>query len=148
MWVTCACGWTCVLCVDQLQTHTLATTLLSFPPPLPLPPPSLPPPPLPSLPPPLPLSLPLSLPPSPQGSAGGVQQWRVNPEAVQRCVADVVKIARELDSDESRYFRAVSCADTGTSGNVCMHVCKNVRTGIGGHCTVIEMRIKCQIFLL
>ena len=40
----------------------------------------------------------------------GVQQWRVNPEAVERCVADVVKIAKDLESDESRYFRAVSYA--------------------------------------
>ena len=43
-----------------------------------------------------------------QGASGGVQQWRVNPQAVERCVADVVRIAKELDSDESRYFRAVS----------------------------------------
>jgi hypothetical protein len=41
-----------------------------------------------------------------QGSGAGVHQWRVNPQAVERCVADVVKIARELNSDESRYFRA------------------------------------------
>jgi hypothetical protein len=41
-----------------------------------------------------------------QGSQGGVRQWRVNSEAVERCVEDVVKIARELNSDESRYFQA------------------------------------------
>jgi hypothetical protein len=41
-----------------------------------------------------------------QGSSGGVRQWRVNAQAVERCVADVVKIARELNSDESRYFQA------------------------------------------
>ena len=45
---------------------------------------------------------------SSQGSSAGVQQWRINPQAVERCVADVVKIAKELNSDESRYFRAVS----------------------------------------
>ena len=30
---------------------------------------------------------------------------------MERCVADVVKIARELNSDESRYFQAVSSAE-------------------------------------
>ena len=49
--------------------------------------------------------------PLPQGSSAGVRQWRVNPQAVERCVADVVKIAKELDSDESRYFQAVSASD-------------------------------------
>ena len=45
-----------------------------------------------------------------QGSSGGVRQWRVNSQAVERCVADVVKISKELNSDESRYFQAVSRA--------------------------------------
>jgi len=43
-----------------------------------------------------------------QVSAGGVQVWRVNPDDVERCVWDVVRVAKELHSDESRYFRAVS----------------------------------------
>ena len=47
-----------------------------------------------------------------QGSSGGVRQWRVNSQAVERCVADVVKIAKELNSDESRYFQAVSSLHT------------------------------------
>ena len=34
--------------------------------------------------------------------------WRVNPDDVERCVWDVVRVAKELHSDESRYFRAVS----------------------------------------
>ena len=53
-----------------------------------------------------------------QGSGAGVHQWRVNPQAVERCVADVVKIAKELNSDESRYFRAVSvmCTDAKWEG--------------------------------
>lgn len=37
-----------------------------------------------------------------------VPSWRVNPEAVEKCVADVVRLARNLSTDESRYFRAVS----------------------------------------
>ena len=31
----------------------------------------------------------------------------MNTEAVERCVGDVVRIAKELNSDESRYFQAV-----------------------------------------
>ena len=31
----------------------------------------------------------------------------VNPAAVERCVQDVVRLARDLNTDESRYFRAV-----------------------------------------
>ncbi len=48
------------------------------------------------------------------GAAGGnpsgspAPSWRVNPEAVDRCVQDVVRLARNLSTDESRYFRAVS----------------------------------------
>ena len=32
----------------------------------------------------------------------------VNPAAVERCVQDVVRLAKDLSTDESRYFRAVS----------------------------------------
>ncbi len=48
------------------------------------------------------------------GGAGGnpsgspAPSWRVNPEAIERCVQDVVRLARNLSTDESRYFRAVS----------------------------------------
>ena len=35
-------------------------------------------------------------------------QWRVNSQAVEKCVNDVVKIAKELDSGDSRFFQAVS----------------------------------------
>ena len=34
--------------------------------------------------------------------------WKVNPDDVERCVWDVVRVAKDLNSDESRYFRAVS----------------------------------------
>lgn len=39
----------------------------------------------------------------PDGSARGV-----NPTAVERCVQDVVRLAKDLSTDQSRYFRAVS----------------------------------------
>ena len=32
----------------------------------------------------------------------------VNPAAIERCVQDVVRLARDFSTDESRYFRAVS----------------------------------------
>jgi len=34
--------------------------------------------------------------------------WKVNPADVEKCVWDVVRVAKDLNSDESRYFRAVS----------------------------------------
>ena len=49
------------------------------------------------------------------GSSGGLTRSAslsstrgVNPAAVERCVQDVVRLARDLNTDESRYFRAVS----------------------------------------
>ena len=49
------------------------------------------------------------------GSGGGLVRSAslsstrgVNPTAVERCVQDVVRLARDLNTDESRYFRAVS----------------------------------------
>ena len=33
----------------------------------------------------------------------------VNPAAVERCVQDVVRLAKDMSTDESRYFRAVGC---------------------------------------
>lgn len=41
-----------------------------------------------------------------EGSGSSTQLWKVNPLLVERCVQDVVRIARELNSDESRYFSA------------------------------------------
>ena len=48
------------------------------------------------------------------GSSGGAARSSlsssrgVNPSVVERCVQDVVRLARDLNTDESRYFRAVS----------------------------------------
>ena len=49
------------------------------------------------------------------GSSGGLARSAsllstrgVNPAAVERCVQDVVRMARDFSTDESRYFRAVS----------------------------------------
>jgi len=41
-------------------------------------------------------------------SNGSTHSVRVNPEAVERCVNNVVRLSRTLTTDESRYFQAVS----------------------------------------
>ena len=43
--------------------------------------------------------------PSPAKSNGSCRG--VNPAAVERCVQGVVKLAKDMNTDESRYFRAV-----------------------------------------
>ena len=44
--------------------------------------------------------------------------WKVNPDDVERCVWDVVRVAKDLNSNESRYFRAVIIRECGVCGSV------------------------------
>ena len=46
------------------------------------------------------------------GSAGAV---RINSEAVEKCVGNVVKLAKAVITDDSRYFLAVSCRSLSTT---------------------------------
>lgn len=51
----------------------------------------------------------LAAPPGVKNVTGSpTPSWKVNPDAVEKCVYDVVRIAKELSTDESRYFKAVS----------------------------------------
>ena len=43
------------------------------------------------------------------GHTGPSSTIHVNPDAVQKCVGDVINLARSLTNDESRYSKAVSC---------------------------------------
>ena len=44
------------------------------------------------------------------GQSGRGNKSLVNPEAVKKCVDNVVILSRAMTTDESRYFRAVSCS--------------------------------------
>ena len=58
-----------------------------------------------------------------QIAANGEQVSKLNPASVERCVQDVVGVAKALATDESRFFRAVS--GKGGEGKVC---------AVGGEC--------------
>ena len=49
-----------------------------------------------------------SMQPTGTGQVSSASSSNINPAAVEKCVQDMVMIAKELNTDESRYFKAVS----------------------------------------
>ena len=47
------------------------------------------------------------------GTGSPAPSWRLNPEAVERCVQNVIRLAKDLSTDESRFFKAVSIHQLG-----------------------------------